>query len=262
MALLPHPARAYLQHLRHAGNRHHVHSPFVFGLVAQALRGTVAPSFAPPLENLRHALLQRKDLVAVTDLGAGSREHAGPLRQVRQIASASLKPRRQAWQLARLAAHLKPGTMIELGTSLGLTTMYLAQAAPGAQVHTIEGCPAIAALARAHFNQFGVPNIRLHQGSFQEQLPAVLASMERIDLAYIDGHHASAPTLNYFRLCLEKAHNDSVFIFDDIHWSRDMERAWEAIKQHPRVTVTIDLFHYGLVFLRREQQKEHFRLRY
>lgn len=262
MALIPHPVRAYLRHLRHAGNRHHVHSPFVFGLVADALRGNVAPPFAPPLEGLRHALLQCQDLVSVTDLGAGSRKHAGTLRQVRQIASTSLKPRRQAWQLARLTAYFKPSTVLELGTSLGLTTLYLAKAAPGAQVHTIEGCPAIAELAQAHFNRFTAPNIRLHQGSFQEQLPAVLAGIDRIDLAYIDGHHASAPTLGYFGQCLEKAHNDSVFIFDDIHWSSDMERAWEIIKQHPRVTVTIDLFHYGLAFLRREQQKEHFRLRY
>jgi predicted O-methyltransferase YrrM len=86
--------------------------------------------------------------------------------------------------------------------------------------------------------------------------------VDALDLVFIDGHHLKDPTLDYFEQCLGKAHNDSVFILDDIHWSQGMEEAWEQVKHHPRVSVTIDLYTMGLVFLRSEQAREHFRLRY
>ena len=262
MALLPTPARAWIRHRFTAGNRHDVHSPFVFALVNEVLRTRTPRSTTAGVEALRAELLNSKDLVEVMDLGAGSRRDNAPKRRVADIARTALKPRRQAEQLGRLAAYFKPNTVLELGTSLGITTLHLAQAAPWAEVHTIEGSPAIAAIASGHFRRMQASNIRMHTGSFTDQLPAVLGKMGRLDLAYIDGHHAAAPTLDYFGQCLAKAHDGSVFILDDIHWSDGMEEAWEAVKAHPRVTVTIDLFHHGLVFLRTGRQKQHFVLRY
>ncbi len=262
MALLSYPVRAWIKHRFLAGNRHDVHSPFVFALVNEALRKRTPPERFATIEELRHELLHEHSTLSVNDLGAGSRTHGGRTRRISTIARTALKPRDQAEQLARIADHFRPNTVLELGTSLGITTLYLAQAAPTAQVHTIEGCPTTAAVAEANFSRLRAGNIALHTGAFTEMLPPVLATLGHLDMAYIDGHHAYAPTLDYFEQCLAKAHNDSVFVFDDIHWSVDMERAWSAIRVHPRVTVTIDLFHFGLVFLRREQQREHFRLRY
>lgn len=262
MAFLPHPVRTWIHHRLTAGNRHDVHSPFVFALVNGALRKRTPRERFAAIEELRRELLHDPAIITVTDLGAGSRTHRGRTRRISAIARTALKPRAQAEQLARIAEHVRPGTVLELGTSLGLTTLYLSRALPTAQVHTLEGCPATAARAQMHFQRTAATNITLHTGAFREQLPQVLARMERLDMAFIDGHHAFAPTLDYFEQCLAKAHNDTVFVFDDIHWSADMERAWSAIRVHPRVTVTIDLYHFGLVFLRREQQREHFRLRY
>lgn len=262
MALLPHPARAYIRHLLTAGNRHDVHSPFVYALVTEALRPRTPRSAHADIEALRRKLLQDPGTITVTDLGAGPKQGNTPRRRVRSIARTALKPRRQAEQLARITGHFRPRTILELGTSLGLSTLYLARAAPHAQVHTVEGCPATAAIARANFSRARADNIVSHIGSFAEQLPRMLDGIKKLDLAFIDGHHLAGPTLTYFGQCLPKAHNDSVFIFDDIHWSADMELAWQQIKEHPRVTVTVDLFHFGLAFLRQEQQREHFRLRY
>ncbi|HEU0137328.1 MAG TPA: class I SAM-dependent methyltransferase, partial [Flavobacterium sp.] len=76
-----------------------------------------------------------------------------------------------------------------------------------------------------------------------------------------DGNHQKVATLRYFDLLLPTVTNDSVWIFDDIHWSRDMEDAWEEIKAHPKVTVTIDTFQWGIVFFRKEQRKEDFFVR-
>lgn len=262
MVLLPHPAKAYLHHLLQAGNRHDVHSPFVYDLVCQVLRKRTPSGLHGDIELLRKQLLRSTGVITVTDLGAGSRRHHSAERRVRDIAATALKPRRQAEQLARIAAYFSPDTILELGTSLGITTLYMARSAPAATVHTIEGCPATAAIAAGHFRQMHAANIVAHTGSFRDMLPGILDGISQLDLAYIDGHHQGGPTLDYFTQCLAKSHNDTVFIFDDIHWSTDMERAWEVIKAHPSITVTIDLFHFGLVFLRQEQQREHFKLRY
>lgn len=262
MALLPHPVRAYLRHLRTAGNRHDVHSPFVFALVVEVLRKRTPPAEHADTEKLRAALLKDPRTITVTDLGAGSRSNNNSERRVRDIARTALKPRGEAEQLARMARYFNPRNVLELGTSLGITTLYLARAAPLAHIHTIEGCPAIAAIAQENFTAQKAVNIISHVGPFSTELPTVLNSMGSLDLVFIDGNHAAEPTLDYFNRCLGKAHNDTVFVFDDIHWSEGMEEAWAAIKAHPQVTVTIDLFHFGIVFIRKEQQREDFILSY
>ncbi|MBK9420787.1 MAG: class I SAM-dependent methyltransferase [Flavobacteriales bacterium] len=262
MPLIPYPVRAYLKHLRHGGNRHDVHSPFVFALVENVLRKRTPPHAFAEIEAQRLALLKDNRIITVTDFGAGSRQGSGFQRSVSSIARTALKPKRQAEMLARLVDYSAPNTILELGTSLGITTLYLARSAASAQVHTIEGCTAIGSIAQENFTTAGTQNIHPHVGRFEDQLDVVLATLGRLDFAFIDGHHAKEPTLSYFDQCLAKAHNDTVFIFDDIHWSQGMDDAWSAIKAHPKVTVTIDLFNFGIVFLRKEQQREHFVLRY
>ncbi|MEO8734318.1 MAG: class I SAM-dependent methyltransferase [Flavobacteriales bacterium] len=262
MSTLSHHLRAYLRHLQNAGNRHDVHSPFVYALVVDVLRKRGSNRECSDIEQLRTELLKRSDIIHITDLGAGSQRSNIPDRKVRDIARTALKPRAQAEMLFRLARYFKPRTILELGTSFGITTLYLARAARDAAVHTIEGSPSIAAIAQQNFKQLDASNIVPHVGSFHDRLPEVLRGLERLDMIFIDGHHAKTPTLENFECCLSNANNESVFIFDDIHWSPEMEEAWEAIKTHTQVTVTIDLLHMGLVFLRKEQQREHFRLRY
>jgi predicted O-methyltransferase YrrM len=253
---------SYLGHLVKARTRHGVHSPFVYGLIDQVLRaGTGAEDFAA-IERMRSELLVSEQTIRVNDLGAGSRVFDLPIRRVADIARAALKPTPQAQLLFRLARYLQAKEVLELGTSFGITTMYLAAGAEDGMVHTIEGCPQTMRIAQHHFDQFERGNINPVLGSFRSRLPGTLGRIPSLDLAFIDGHHAKEPTLDHFEQCLGKAHNDTVFVFDDIHWSRGMEQAWEGVKAHPRVTVTIDLYNMGIAFLRSEQAKEHFTLRY
>ena len=83
-------------------------------------------------------------------------------------------------------------------------------------------------------------------------------NQKNFDCIYFDGNHSKKATLEYFETLLPTITNETIWIFDDIHWSQDMEEAWEIIKDHPKVTVTIDTFQWGLVFFRKEQNKEHF----
>jgi predicted O-methyltransferase YrrM len=256
-------AKKYLHYYFTAGNRHDVHSPFVFSLIEEVLRDKKPqPDFAA-IEQLRQQLLQSKDTVEVTDLGAGSLTNAGNIRNIKDITKHAAKPPKYGQLFYRLIRYFKPQYLLELGTSMGMSTAYMAKAAPDATVYTIEGCPNIAKRAGQHFESLHLKNIRQEVGNFDTVLPALLPTLPRLDYVYVDGNHRSEPTLRYFEQCLEKAHDESLFIFDDIHWTPDMEAAWHTIQNHPRVTFTIDLFFIGLVFFRPDMKvKQHFVLKY
>ena len=260
-----HQLLAFLRHqLLRAGTAHGLHSPFVFGLYTTVVRHTGEFSAYPRVEKLRQALLASDEVLEVCDFGAGSQVAGagGRRRAVRAIARHAAKPPRLAQLLFRLVNHFRPATVLELGTSLGLTTAYLALADSRSQVLTFEGCPNTAAVARETFAELGIQNVRLVEGNLDQTLPATLASLALpLDFVFFDGNHRYEPTLRYFEQCLAKAHEGSVFVLDDIHWSGEMERAWAAIKAHPAATVTVDLFYVGLVFFRK-QPKQDFWLRY
>lgn len=253
---------SWIAHRVMARTRHGVHSPFVFQLIEQVLRSRPALPEHAPIEALRKELLHSDQVIAVHDLGAGSRALRAPSRRVADIARISLKPARQGQMLQRLVHWTGARHMLELGTCFGITTLYLARGNEAGSVTTIEGCPQTHRIALHQFEQLRQRNITAVLGSFEHALPEALRRMDRLDLAFMDGHHAEEPTMAYFEQCLAKAHDASVLVLDDIHWSQGMEAAWARIKSHPRVTVTIDLYDLGLVFLRSGQAKEHFRLRY
>ena len=240
-----------------------MHSPFVFDFILHVLNNR--NGYTPPaeMEDLRKRLLKDFTTIEVEDLGAGSRKGAPKKRSVKQIAATAVKPRKWSHFLYRLVRHYSPNNIIELGTSLGLSTAYMAAAHPGATVYTIEGSTAIQQLAAQHFALLGRQNIQSFQGHFDAILPSVLAKTSSVDLSYIDGNHRYAPTLSYFNQLLPKINNNSIFIFDDIHWSAEMEQAWREIKKHPSVTVSVDLFFMGLVFFRQEVKvPQHYAIRF
>lgn len=240
---------------------HGIHSPFVYNLVTQVIRDKKTYPAYKQIEALRTKLLRDERVLNTTDLGAGSKKKAAPAKKVKQIARNSAKPARYAQLLFRLVSHFKPTTILELGTSLGLSTLYLAAGNKNAAVITIEGCPETAALAKENFTQLDAP-IVLHTGNFDTVLPAVLSGQQTLDFVFIDGNHRKTATLNYVNACIAKSNTDAVFIIDDINWSAEMQQAWQQIKQLPQVTVTLDLFYMGIVFFRKEQAKEHFVIRF
>ncbi len=258
-------AKKYLTYWLTASNGkgHGIHSPFVFDLVKNVLRDKKTYPCYPGIEKARAQLLKQNETIEVEDLGAGSSVIKINQRVVADIAASSLKPVKYAQLLFRLVQYYKPGKIVELGTSLGITTSYLAVGNPNAQVHTIEGSRAIAGIAFSTFNSIGLSNIQLTTGDFQKMLPPVLLTMETVDLAFIDGNHRKEPTLDYFSKLLSFSTPSTIIIFDDIHWSAEMEAAWASVKQHPRVTLTVDLFFIGMVFINPDLKiPQHYAIRF
>ncbi len=258
-------AKKYLQYYLKASNGtgHGIHSPFVFDFIDHVLNDkTNYPCFAA-IEAIRKKLLSDETVIEVEDMGAGSSLIKTNRRMVKHIARSSLKPKKYAQLLFRVAQYYKCRTVIELGTSLGITSAYLASADPASKLLTCEGAKSIAAIARRNFEELKLKNIHLAEGDFDHTLPSLLNSMWQVDLAFVDGNHRTQPTLNYFQQLLDHSTSSTILIFDDIHWSEGMEQAWEKIKQHPSVTLTIDLFFIGLVFMNPDfKVPQHFSIRY
>lgn len=245
------------------GKGHGLHSPFVFELVEKVLNDKQPYACYPVFEKIRKGLLRQKGSIEVMDFGAGSAVIKTRSRAIADIAASSLKSRKYARLLYRMVRFYKPNTIIELGTSFGLTSAYLASGNPTGKVYTLEGSPAIAAIAQKTFEKASVHNIELITGEFGKKLPALLQNLGKVDLVFIDGNHRKEPTLDYFNLLLSHKSGSTILVFDDIHWSEEMESAWAEVKTHPSVTMTIDLFFIGIVFFNPDFKiPQHFTIRF
>ena len=267
-------AKKYLHYYFSASNGkgHGIHSPFVFDFVTNILRDKTQYDCFTAIEAAREKLITNTQLIEVQDFGAGSAVIRSDRRVIKDIARSSLKPKKYAQLLYRMVKYYQPKTILEIGTSFGITTAYLASGNPRANVFTLEGAKEVAAIAQNNFNSLGLNNIQLTEGDFTNTLPPLLNKLNGIDLAFIDGNHRKEPSLNYFHQLLNhsKALNgfnasnaSTILIFDDIHWSAEMEQAWLAIQQHPAVTISIDLFFIGIVCINHDiKVKQHFTISY
>lgn len=253
--------KSYLKFLWNSKNEHGVHSPFVFSLLTKCFYDKKPKPEYAILKKYRKSLLENKNFIEVTDFGAGSKVFKSNKRQISKIAStAGISPKR-AELLFRVTNYFKPNNILEIGTSLGLATSALALGNTNAKVITIEGCPNTANVAQNELDRFDCKNVENIVSEFESFLISENLNSKIYDLIYLDGNHSKKATLTYFEVLLQTINNDSVWIFDDIHWSQEMEEAWEIIKNHPKVKVTIDTFQWGFVFFRYEQEKEHFVIR-
>ncbi len=253
--------KSYLNFLWNSKNEHGIHSPFVFDLVTKCFYDKKNYTEYSILKNYRNSLLANKNTIEVTDFGAGSRVFKSNTRAINQIARNAGIYSNRAELLFRISNYFKPNTVLEIGTSLGLATAALSLGNPNSKIITLEGCLETSSIAKKQFEEFNFDNINPVVTEFSEYLESLQLNATVYQLIYFDGNHSKKATLAYFELLLPTITNESVWIFDDIHWSHDMEAAWEIIQNHPKVTVTIDTFQWGFVFFREEQLKEHFVIR-
>ena len=257
--------KSYLQFLWHSKNEHAVHSPFVFSLLTKCFYDKKSKPEYAVLRKYRNSLLANKNTIEVTDFGAGSKVFKSNTRVIAQIAKTAGISRKRAELLFRITHYFQPDSVLEIGTSLGLATaahsLGFQSVGIKAKITTLEGCPNTMAIAKSQLQLFNVDNVNPIVTEFSSFLGDIQLQTINFKLIYFDGNHSKKATLDYFDLLLPTITNETVWIFDDIHWSPEMKNAWEIIKTHPKVTVTIDTFQWGLVFFRREQPKEHFVIR-
>jgi predicted O-methyltransferase YrrM len=252
----------YIAYYYTAKGKHAVQAPFLYELITQVINESTDDENCHKIESLRKELCQSNKEIQITDFGAGSTINNSKTRKIKDIAKNSAKNAKFGKLLYRIIQFYKPKNILELGTSLGISTSYLAKADTNANVFTFEGCPATATIAQENFNKQNIKNTSITLGDFNLTLANKLKEIVTVDLAFIDGNHQEKPTIDYFKQCLKYANNNTIFIFDDIHWSRGMENAWNYIEKHEETTLTIDLFFIGIVFIKSELSKENFTIRF
>ncbi|WP_191859207.1 O-methyltransferase [Hanstruepera ponticola] len=248
---------SYLKFIISSTNQHGVHSPYIYDLVTKCFYDQTVYTAYSKLSHYRTHLLRNDSLIKITDLGPGSKKHKSETRQISDIAKTSGTTLKRSKLLFRLTQYLNPQNMLELGTSLGIATNALALGNPKSKIISIEGCPNIATFTKQQLKNH--TNTTILTGDFNAYLQKLKS--QSFDLIFFDGNHTKEATINYFNQLLPTTNNDSVFVFDDIYWSKGMTEAWEQIKKYPQVTVTIDTYFWGFVFFRKEQVKEHFKIR-
>ena len=250
---------SYIKFLLSSTNQHGVHSPFVYSFVTKCLYDKTKFDNYKKLNQYKNDLLNSSIELHVVDLGEGSKKMANKQRHVSQMAKTSSSSKKNTKLLYRVAKYFDFKKTLELGTSLGMGTYALSVANPKAKITTIEGCPNTSAFAKSQLENQDIANVEFMEGNFEDIIPKL--KDENYDFIFFDGHHNKEATIKYFESLLPKIHNETVFVFDDIYWSKGMTEAWEYIKNHKLVTVTVDCFHLGFVFFRKEQAKEHFKIR-
>ncbi len=237
-----------------------IHSPFVFHLVSELIYGRYSYYAFTKIEAIRSALLRERHKIDAGTFGAPSKTGKSKQQQVKQVVKGGSLPPKYGRLLFRLINHFGLKNILELGTGVGMSTIYFAMPSLQSRVWSIEGNRDKAKVAKELFGYHKINHINVIEGRFNEVLPGVLCGMPSVDFVFFDGDHRREPTIEYFNACVKRAHNNTLFVFDDIHWSREMESAWGEIIRHPSVTVSIDLFRLGLVFFRKECLKQHYKV--
>ncbi len=256
--------KSYLNYLTKAKSRFVIHSPFVYEVVNDVLRDKTEYPDYTLLDEVKKMQAERVDTIETDDFGAASGESAyktlrlpkGKLVKQRTTRKSQLK------LLYRLSKSLKPEVILELGTAAGISASYMKKGHPSSKMITLEGCASLADFAADTFKKVNLKGIEVVSGNFDVTLDQVIANEKKLDLVFFDGNHRKEPTIRYFKSCMKKADENSVFVFDDIHWSPGMGEAWEDIKVNKEVSITIDLFHIGLVFFKKGVAKQDFIIKY
>ncbi len=254
-------AKEFIKYRFDAVNEFKVHSPFAYDFYTKVIKSHKRfPECLNVIEKIRKDNIRSNEVITVLDMGAGSSQKRQD-RKISDIMKHCSVTKKDAFLLYRIVNYIKPAGIIELGTSLGISSMYMATASPHTPLTTIEACPQTAAVAQKNFDRLNI-KVNLVVAGFDDGLPKILKAMGEAGLVFFDGNHTKEATLKYFGDCLHFANDKSIFIFHDIYWSPGMMEAWQEIYSHPQVTTSIDLHQMGVVFFNKKIHKQHFILKY
>ena len=212
-----HTILEYIKFILTSNNQHGIHSPFIYNLVIKCFYDNLIYGDYKLIAKYRSVLNNSKSVISVKDLGAGSRVLKSNTRSISDISKKAGITQHRAKLLYRIVNYFKPSSILELGTSLGISTCAISLGKSNAQITTIEGCLETASVAKKQFKNFNLNNINLIVNEFDKELNNLKS--QKFDLIYIDGNHQKEATINYFNTLLNTVNNDSVVILDDIHWS-------------------------------------------
>lgn len=248
--------KAYFNYRLKARHRkgYGIHSPFVFSLLNTVFYEQTPYYCYQTIEQERERLLNDSREITISDFGSGSYK----TRKICDITKLSAKRTKYAQLLFRLANSNHSQTILELGTCVGLTTLYLSAANRAGRIISIDADPNICEIACDIFKKHAIQNIESINDTVDHALPTLLENINQLDFVFFDANHKGDATLKYFELCQAKAHKNSIFVFDDIHRSQDMQMAWLQIKSHTSIHLAIDIYEMGILFFNTDLIKQEY----
>lgn len=241
----------YILHA-HYWHGHRVHSPYTFDLITNVIYADYPYYSFTTIEKCRRELINSKKIIQLstrtTTIG-------------KELIRSSKTPR-HAQLLQRLAAHIDAKNIIELGTNMGISTMYLASNNTKANVYTYEKEKALIKIAKENFDKAGLSHIKIIEGNIDQTLPATIDHCSPIDLLFIDANHTYEATKRYYETCKKHKSHKAIFVVDDIHWSAGMEKFWKEIMSDNEAQLTMDLFNMGIIVFNEELKKQHYIIKY
>ncbi len=248
----------YYKFLLNGVSKYKVHSPFVYEFIEKVLEDKEVYYCYLAIEHVRRKLAKQKQTIILNDLGQGNNSNVRQTTTINRLLNNVQSSTQKAQLLFRIANYYQCSTILEIGTSLGFTTAYLANSNKKAKVVTIEGDPEISSIAQNIFNQLGLKNVTLLNSPFDSILNDVLT--DSFQLIFFDGNHSKEATLRYFNWAKNHINDETIFVFDDIYWSESMKEAWCVIIEDSSVCLSIDLFSIGIVFFNPNREKQQFKL--
>jgi len=246
-------ALKYFKYLLFAKHKkgHGIHSPFMFELITKVFTNKPIEDDLQKVFDIHDRLKKSTELLEFNEIGAGSLYKRKKKQSLNKIIKRSSVNKKYGKLLFNLIKYFEPKEILEIGTSVGISTAYIAQASKNSNFKSIEGIKAKTRIAEKVAQELD-QNTEFIIGDFDDIIDDITKSFEQLDFVFFDGNHKKQNTLKYFNTCLQKVHNNSIFIFDDIHWSTEMEEAWDEIKRNQTVKVSVDLFRMGLIFFKQE----------
>jgi len=248
--------KSYLSHWLLEVDEHSIHSPYFYDLYTKTVAKQNRTDI-PKLQELRATLLDNETDLSIDDLGSGGKKNPHVIKTIADIALNSLSPAQVALFYLDLLNHSQSKRVIELGTSLGVTSLYLAQK-KDAMIYTFEGSHAVANAAITNFEWAEQKNIELIEGNIDSTLHRFLEQTKKVDFALIDANHLYGPTMRYYQQLTKRLTPKSIIIIDDIHRSTEMEKAWQEIKTDVFVYGSVDLYRCGILLFDPTLNKQHF----
>jgi predicted O-methyltransferase YrrM len=249
--------KSYINHWLDAVDEHSIHSPFFFDFYLRVIQGNTDRKLFQEIEKTRTQLLNNHTKVSLEDIGAPSQHFKNENREIAQIAATSLNKEKYCSLFYRIATHAEAKSIVELGTSMGITALYLSKVEES-NVVTFEGNSMMCNVALTNFESLKSENIELIKGNIDQTLPDYLQNPAKIDFALIDANHRYEPTIRYFNWLAKRMADHGVLVIDDIYYSEEMGRAWNELKKHDLVYGSVDLFRCGILFFDLALNKQHF----
>ncbi len=252
----------YLRH-RHG---HGIHSPYLFDFVHEVVFNSGKIKVPGMITREHRSLKKSRALIPPGTMGANPARDKNHEIAIHSFVKSSSVSEKYGALLYRITGWFKPEMIIELGTGLGISTIYLASGYTEAPLHSLEGINERAACAAELICRCGLEQVSIHRGEMDPGLEQLLLKMQgRNDfsgrfVAFMDANHRYEPTVNYLKLLLEISGNEAIIIMDDIYWSREMNRAWREVIKWPEVRISIDLFRMGILLLRKDLTKADFKI--